>query len=246
MFACRRISLSLLGLTGGEDKSISRFNSSYRSCSRRWKADPSKSPRLNLSLEFESSLPRICLKSSKDPSDTFRGIRLDTRFIFDNLDFFDRWRVILLHSSGLSRKNWMLWYAPFWGPFWILSNPQRFNWRWKDLYFVCLKNNGRISLTKTWTLWTLKAFPRDTHDTILSLFSVVHTCNITCNFRGKSRVSAPREVLLVVQRSISKMASLLALDGRVSIMLRIVVWQVWWWERSSSDDIMYDTFLCQR
>jgi len=181
MFACRRISLSLLGLTGGEDKSISRFNSSYRSCSRRWKVDPSKSPRLNLSLEFESSLPRICLKSSKDPSDTFRGIRLDTRFIFDNLDFFDRWRVILLHSSGLSRKNWMLWYAPFWGPFWILSNPQRFNWRWKDLYFVCLKNNGRISLTKTWTLWTLKAFPRDTHDTILSLFSVVHTCNITCN-----------------------------------------------------------------
>ena len=82
----------------------------------------------------------------------------------------------------------------------ILKNPQTYSLFWKDLKFVCLKNNGRTSDSKAGTLCTLKALPWWHFDTIHS-FPPSFEFNIFFNFKGNKRPPCCfvfRDILLLI------------------------------------------------
>lgn len=224
--------------SGRVENSNSWSSSSYRSCSRRWNVAPSKSAISTLSLKVLFNFATL----SKDPSDTCRGmlpyfgggschgcgmvvddfrcIVVNLAFLVESMDdsFLHFCLVRREHRLGSSRKKNRWWYAPLSEPLWILWNPQRFNWRWKDLYLVWLKNCGRISDTKIGISWTLNAFPLLTHDAIFSLPFTAHDRSISCSFHGKRTMFPPREGLLV-GRAWLEMIAILGLDGDLLIVL---------------------------
>ena len=69
-------------------------------------------------------------------------------------------------------------------PLVILWKPQRFNWRWNDLYFVCLKYLGSICSTNVAVSWTLKILPPGSQETTSSFPSLSHAVSISCNLAG--------------------------------------------------------------
>ena len=65
-------------------------------------------------------------------------------------------------------------------------NPHRFNWRTKDLNFVCLKYLGKILLTNYSRLCTLKAAPDGLHETIDALPCFSASSNRPYNTTGNN------------------------------------------------------------